>query len=225
MENALIVFAKHPEPGRVKTRLTPTLDPEEAARLYRAFLLDALEQYTALTADIRLYLGAAERTAELRGGPSGVERFVQRGATLGERMKQAFKETFAAGYQRAVIIGTDHPTLPTAFVEQAFDAVASPASVSIGPSTDGGYYLLGMSTFYPVLFDGMEYSHADVFEDTLARAEEISADLTVLPLWYDVDDPDDLQRLVEDLSDSPNQAPRTRAMLRELAYPIPTSDT
>lgn len=222
MENALIVFAKHPEPGRVKTRLTPALTPDEAAKLYRAFLLDALDQYTALAADIRLYLGSADGNAGLQGVPPGVKHFVQRGAALGERMRRAFQETFAAGYRRAVIIGTDHPTLPTAFVEQAFDAVGSPASLSIGPSTDGGYYLLGMSAFYPALFDGMEYSHEDVFEDTLARAEETAATLTVLPPWYDVDHPEDLQRLVEELSNSSNQAPRTRAVLRALGEQSPS---
>lgn len=225
VRSALIVFAKYPEPGRVKTRLTPALTPDEAATLYRAFLLDALDQYTALPADIRLYLGPSEGTTTLRDGPPGVKQFVQQGAALGERMARAFQETFAAGYQRAVIIGTDHPTLPTAFVEQAFDAIASSASLSIGPSADGGYYLLGMSTFYPELFEGMQYSHEDVLEDTLARAKETAAHLTLLPPWYDVDHPEDLQRLVDDLSDSPNLAPRTRATLRALDFAVPKSDT
>lgn len=225
VSSALLVFAKYPEPGRVKTRLTPALTPDEAATLYRAFLLDALDQYTALPADIRLYLGPSEGKTPLRDRPPGVKQFVQQGAALGERMKRAFEETFAAGYQRAVVIGTDHPTLPTAFVEQAFDAIASPASLSIGPSTDGGYYLLGMSTFYPELFEGMQYSHEDVLEDTLARAKKTAAHLTLLSPWYDVDDPKDLQRLVDDLKNSPNQAPRTRAALRTLAFTIPESDT
>jgi hypothetical protein len=224
VSSALIVFAKYPEPGRVKTRLTPALTPDEAASLYRAFLLDALDQYTALPADIRLYLGPSESTPPLREGPPGVKQFVQQGAALGERMKRAFEETFAAGYQRAVIIGTDHPTLPTAFVRQAFDAIASPASLSIGPSTDGGYYLLGMNTFYPKLFEGMQYSHEDVLKDTLARATKTSAHITLLPPWYDVDRPEDVQRLVDDLRDRPNQAPRTQAALRRLAFTTPESD-
>ncbi len=213
---ALIVFAKPPEPGRVKTRLSPVLSPDEAAALYRAFLQDALEQYTALAADVRLYLSPSENEGPEMAVPSSVAVFEQVGATLGDRMRQAFANTLAAGYQRAVIIGTDHPTLPSAFIEQAFAALEPPSSLALGPSTDGGYYLLGMNAFYPQLFEDMEYSHGQVFSQTLARAAQTDARLTILPPWYDVDEPDDLQRLVEDLSERPDQAPRTRQAIETL---------
>jgi glycosyltransferase A (GT-A) superfamily protein (DUF2064 family) len=86
----------------------------------------------------------------------------------------------------------------------------APSSLALGPSTDGGYYLLGMSTFYPQLFQDMEYSHGRVFAQTLTRAGQTNARLTILPPWYDVDEPQDLERLVDDLGDRPEQAPRTR---------------
>lgn len=216
MNDALIVFAKPPEPGRVKTRLSPVLSPDESADLYRAFLLDALEQYSALAADVRLYLSPAEDEAPDMAVPASVAVVEQVGATLGDRMRQAFADTLAAGYERAVIIGTDHPTLPSAFIEQAFSALESPASLALGPSTDGGYYLLGMNAFYPHLFEDMEYSHGEVFSQTLARAGQTDARLTILPPWYDVDEPDDLQRLVEDLSERSGQAPRTRQAIEAL---------
>lgn len=213
--DALLVFAKRPEPGRVKTRLTELLTPEEAAGLYEAFLRDALRQYAALGADVRLYLAGGALPEGL--APPGVSHHVQQGDGLGPRMLRAFVETFAAGYARAVIIGTDHPTLPSAFIEQAFAALAPPRAVCLGPSDDGGYYLLGMNDFFPELFEEMRYSHAGVFRETLARAAATDAALTILPPWYDVDTPEALGRLVRDLAATPGIAPATRAAVRALA--------
>lgn len=217
---ALIVFAKPPTPGRVKTRLTPVLAPEEAALLYKAFLLDALAQYTALAVDVRLYLAAdpdaGGEEEPLAEAPPAAQRFRQTGPSLGARMQAAFRETLAAGYERAVIIGTDHPTLPSAFIQQAFAALEAPSSVALGPSTDGGYYLLGMNAFLPALFADMQYSHDRVFAETLARAAQADARITILPAWYDVDEPADLQRLAAELAEQPDRAPRTHAVLRQL---------
>lgn len=217
--DALIVFAKPPTPGRVKTRLTPTLSDEAAAELYAAFLKDALLQYVPLPADIRLYLGARAPTVEAwTREQTDADIHYQHGPALGSRMARAFVESFAAGYERVVIIGTDHPTLPTPFIEQAFERLDTPRAVTLGPSTDGGYYLLGMNDYFPELFHEMTYSHGEVFNETLARAHQAGAQLTVLPPWYDVDEPADLQRLTEDLADrSPSVAPHTRAQLEALS--------
>lgn len=212
MQQALIVFAKRPEPGQVKTRLTAQLTPDAAASLYRAFLLDALDQYIALDADVRLYLAAPAGTT-LPGAPSAISHHSQKGDALGERMKLAFADTLDAGYQRAVIIGTDHPTLPSAFIERAFFELSGSPAIAIGPSTDGGYYLLGMNAFFPQLFDSMCYSHDEVLANTLDRATRTAARLSILPTWYDVDEPADLTRLIEDLGVHPNSAPRTRSEL------------
>ena len=95
--------------------------------------------------------------------------FVQQGDGLGEKMRRAFEQTFAVGYERVVIIGTDHPTLPPAFIQEAFTRLRSPETVVIGPTEDGGYYLLGMDAPRPALFRGMTYSHGDVFAQTVAR--------------------------------------------------------
>ncbi len=221
MKKALIVFAKRPEPGTVKTRLTAALTPEEAARLYEAFLRDALIQYTALGVAVRLYLGPPAGPVSDGLIPEGVSVHLQQGPGLGARMKVAFVESFAAGYERLVIIGTDHPTLPSAYIDQAFDALPAPPSISIGPSDDGGFYLLGMNDFYPELFHDMRYSHDEVFAETLERARLTQAQLTILPPWYDVDTPDSLQRLISDLEDPAVEAPNTRRVIAELtaAYP------
>ena len=216
MARALIVFAKTPEPGRVKTRLTSFLHPGEAAVLYEAFLADALAQYQQLDADVRLYASPGGAPFPSSLVPDGVSLHRQEGAGLGDRMQRAVLDSFAAGYHAAVIVGTDHPTLPSAFVDAAFDALAQPLALTIGPSEDGGYYLIGMNDFYPEVFEDMTYSHAHVFDDTLDRAGRTRATITVLPVWYDVDTPGDLQRLVDDLPACEAPLRRTRAAVADL---------
>lgn len=212
---ALIVFAKPPVPGQVKTRLTDLLSEKEAADLYDAFLRDALDQYRQLEADLHVYFTGLTRVPDdLKTNVSTTR--VQEGEGLGARMKNAFCDVFSAGYERAVIVGTDHPSLPTAFVSRAFEALDVDGSLCIGPSEDGGYYLLGMNTFYPRVFEEMTYSRSDVFEETLTRIRETNAALTVLPLWYDVDTPDDLRRLTAELDILQGTAPRTERELKKL---------
>ena len=216
MRDALIVFAKIPSPNKVKTRLTTLLTPEDSANLYEAFLLDALDLYVQLPADVRLYLSppAVELPAYFQREDISIHW--QSGDGLGPRMAHAFAETFLKNYERIVIIGTDHPTLPMAYIEEAFGLLEESLSISIGPSDDGGYYLLGMNEFYPQLFRDMEYSHSRVFQDTLDRASETGAQLNVLPLWYDVDTPDTLVRLARDLKEADALLVRTRSFIQYL---------
>lgn len=241
MNPALIVFAKVPVAGQVKTRLTPVLRDDEAADLYRAFLFDALDLYSTLEASVRLYVdsgvasrdrlrvdpGVASRdplrmeeqlsvTDQLRI-PDTIGLFEQAGNGLGERMAHAFAETFDAGFDRVAIVGTDHPTLPPAFISYAFKSISSPKSIAIGPADDGGYYLLAMNEFVPEVFYEMSYSHSDVFDDTLYRVAAAGAVAIVLPVWYDVDTPSELRRLRADLAKSDTLAPRTRRQLDQLA--------
>ncbi len=212
---ALLVFAKVPQAGRVKTRLCPPLTPRQAADLYDAFLRDALDRYAALAGGVavRLHLDGAARVPGWV--PDGVEVLPQRGAGLGERMMRAFVQAFAAGHDRAVVIGTDHPTLPAEFVGLAFDALDDPLTAVLGPSDDGGYYLLGLNDVAPDLFD-MDYSHPDVFTDTLDRVMELDMTPVVLPTHYDVDDGPALARLAADWRAGADVGARTALMLRRL---------
>lgn len=221
-EQALIVFAKLPRPGQVKTRLTALLSPEEAARLYAAFLQDALDVYLGLEADVRLYFGPSDQEIPTEFQPAGVSVHWQKGEGLGARMAAAFAETFVAGYKKAVIIGTDHPTLPEAFVQQSFHVLDGSKAISIGPSEDGGYYLLGMNTFYPQVFQNMTYSHDQVFRQTLDRAEATGADIHVMPEWYDIDDPETLMRLAGDLETAEQPLERTRRVMAKLQQAHPS---
>jgi rSAM/selenodomain-associated transferase 1 len=217
VSDALAVFAKQPVAGRVKTRLQTLLNAARAAEMYRAFLIDSVHQYISLKCEIYLYLD--DHSADqgiVRDLPDVVVRY-QLGADLAERMRNASLDMFASGHERCAIIGTDHPSLPLPFIEEAFNSLVDPMSITIGPSEDGGYYLVGMNDFFPGLFDGMTFSHERVFGDTLERAAATSANVTVLPVWYDVDTPDQLPRLYADLVANPLQAPRTLALLEKLA--------
>lgn len=213
MKQALIVFAKVPEPGKVKTRLSPPLTPEHAASLYESFLLDALESYTNIQADVRVFLGA-DSTSRIRY-PELAGAHIQNGDDLGERMRNAFENVFSQGYDTVCIIGTDHPTLPIDHIQDAFIA-ARGNDIAIGPSSDGGYYLLGMNKPSPKLFEDMTYSHGGVFDDTMQRAIEAGLTTYILPEWYDVDDAESLARLAEDLKDSKETLSRTRQSVRQL---------
>ena len=231
---ALIVFAKVPEPGRVKTRLCPPLTPEQAATLYDAFLRDALDRYAGLdeatgpdpfgiaathgAVTVRLYLATGTPDDLPPDGlvPPSIPVFRQRGDELGDRMMHAFVETFAAGHDRAVVVGTDHPTLPLDWIGEAFRQLDAPMTAAIGPSEDGGYTFLGLNDVGSILFD-MEYSHDHVFEDTFERIGEAGMTAVVLPTHYDVDDASALARLQAEARAGADVGPRTARILNELA--------
>jgi hypothetical protein len=216
MDAALLVFAKVPRPGDVKTRLTPTLSASEAARLYTAFLRDTLRQVVRLDADVRLYLAPPLPEEGLDAVSSGVTVHAQQGEGLGDRMRRALEDTLESGYDRVLLMGSDHPTLPLSFLRAAGRALQAPDAFCIGPTEDGGFYLLGLTAPFPGLFEGMRYSHEDVFADTLDRARDTDADMTILPRWYDVDTPRDLRRMLSDLSEDRVDAPNTRRIADQL---------
>lgn len=219
----LLVFAKVPRAGYVKTRLTPPLSPEWAARLYGAFLRDALADYSAQASGddplglgepvaVRLYLDDEPPDGL---APEAVEVFRQTGDGLGARMAGAFAAAFASGFERVVVVGTDHPTLPLALMGEAFRQLREPMTVALSPSDDGGYVFLGLNDLAPDLFD-MRYSHGRVFDDTVRRAIDCGLTPVVLPGHYDVDEAADLARLVREWREGARVGPETAALLAEL---------
>ena len=196
MSTSLIIFAKSPIPGKVKTRLTPCITPTEAAELYKAFIIDIIGNTHKLKYE-RVTIADTpsneEATFHSICGQS-VDYLPQKGHDLGERMKNAFKHSFDKGSKRTVIIGTDSPTLPSSYIQKAFDALKE-VSVTIGPTFDGGYYLIGLSEQNDAIFDGIDWSTSKVFGQTLTRIQVVNKQLYVLPPWYDVDTPDNLEFL------------------------------
>lgn len=215
-DNALIVFAKQPLAGKVKTRLTTVLSPEEAAELYRCMLIDTLSKVKRLqTVDIYLFFeGDGDAASYFATIAAGIETLPQRGNDLGERMMDAFQRTFERGYESVAIIGTDSPDLPVSFIEEAFLSLEDTYLDAVfGPSEDGGYYLLALKRLHAELFKGIGWSSQAVLRESVAMAEKIGMRTTMLSFWHDVDTVADLHRA--DLLDINNGAPLTRAFIKK----------
>ncbi|NTV46033.1 MAG: glycosyltransferase [Chlorobiales bacterium] len=198
---ALIVLFKWPKPGNVKTRLVPFLTHEEAAQLYEKFVLDSFETAMKLQ-HVDVFGYVAGETDETHPMMSELEKLPvklrsQHGDGLCERIANAFKEVFQLGYDDVAVIGTDSPDLPLSFINSAFDALdmGEPA-LCIGPSEDGGYYLLGMNCFFPEVFQGVPYSSSKTYIETVRTVMPLSLFFFPLRLWHDVDEKDDLKKLM-----------------------------
>lgn len=201
----VLLFGKVPRPGQAKTRLAPALGDEGAARLYRAFLADTVALARGTGAEVELWLaGPAAEIGEGTGDPDGITVRRQPDGDLGRRLRHAFEDAFGDGVERAVALGTDHPTLPSDRVEEAFRA-ARDVDVGLGPTADGGYYLLALRrSAWPraeVLFRDVPWSTDAVAAVTRRRAREAGLSLRSLEAWYDVDEPDELERLREDVAE------------------------
>ncbi len=202
---AVAIMAKAPRAGEVKTRLCPPLSHAEAAELYRCFLLDKLAQVRAV-AGARAVL--AFTPDDERGLFGQLARLLTSiGGLLGD------------GYTGALAIDSDTPSLPIDFLRRAVDLVAAPdIDVVLGPCDDGGYYLIGMRRVWPTLFEAIPWSTAHVLTETARRAEAEGLRVACLPTWFDVDTPEDLERLTASLAapDS-NTAYHTRRFLERRA--------
>ena len=215
-------MAKAPVAGTVKTRLVPPLTPEQAAELYRALLLDQFEHLKTFAGAAR-YVVYAPADAEqiLRGlGGADYHYLAQGGGDLGVRMGQTFADLSRLGHRSIVLIGSDLPALPLAILDEAFAQLARPERrVVLGPSRDGGYYLVGMNQPTPEIFDNMRWSHDRVLADTTARLDGLGMRYSMLPTWFDLDVAEDFQRLCT-LPNSASRAAlnRTLACLEKLGY-------
>ncbi len=202
---ALALMAKVPFAGPVKTRLTPSLSPEEAATLSTCFLRDMTTNVLDMNGDgtegVVLYT-PADAEVFLHGLlPNGCKLVAQRGETLGERLINAAAELLSNGFESVCLINSDSPTLPVEILKTAASLLAQDGDrVVLGPSEDGGYYLIGLKHPHHELFEGIAWSTADVLAHTIERAAEINLPVEFLPTWYDVDDAATLRLLCEELS-------------------------
>ena len=215
--NALIVVAKRPAPGQTKTRLSPPLMPEQASALYECFLQDTLDQMLMVDETQRLiaYLPQDAQDYFRRLAPD-FELILQNGHDLGGRLDNALTDCLSQGYERAVIMDSDSPTLPAAFLSQAFTALADGADVVLGPCEDGGYYLIGINKPAPRLLREVRMSTPTVTADTIAIAKEEGLSVSLLPTWYDVDDGTSLMRLIKELDNLDSQvAIHTRKFIEQ----------
>ncbi|HTH96901.1 MAG TPA: TIGR04282 family arsenosugar biosynthesis glycosyltransferase [Stellaceae bacterium] len=227
---AIAVMAKASAPGRTKTRLVPPLTHEQAAAFNTAFLADIAENLMAASATERIagYMafgpkGAAPFFEQLMPPEIGlIETWLP---DFGDCLFHALTTMLGMGYGSAVVLNSDSPTLPTEFLVWTAMALRRPGDrIVLGPSTDGGYYLLGLKERHRRLFDDITWSTEVVAAQTLERARELGLEIVMLPEWYDIDDGDALAVLADEvllgkgfshLSRS-RPAPHSAAALREL---------
>lgn len=215
----LLVVAKQPAAGQTKTRLCPPLTGATAAALYECFLRDTLDIMRSTPAVTRgiVYLPAAAAGYFRDLAPDFVLT-LQEGADLGERLDNLLTAALAQGATAAVVMDSDSPTLPVAYVSAAFACLHEGADVVLGPCDDGGYYLIGLKQPQPRLLREVQMSTPTVLHDTIAIATEVGLRVVLLPTWYDVDTAAELERLRQELTtmpvDSlPSPARYTRAFL------------
>jgi uncharacterized protein len=199
----LVVVAKEPVAGQVKTRLSPALTPEEAAALYQCMIADRLQEVGELEGiDLAIaFTPAHAREAFVPLTRHGHSLFAQRGNDLGERLHNIFVDAFAADYQAVSIIDSDSPDLPRTMVRESFRLLLSQGSeVVFGPCRDGGYYLVGMREPHPELFENIPWSTASVLAASLEKAGKTGLKTELLSCWNDLDTYEDLLVFYEEYS-------------------------
>jgi rSAM/selenodomain-associated transferase 1 len=223
LKEALVLMAKSPIEGQVKTRLIGTLTAEDARLLYVAFLSDTfalMEDVMEEREDLSLvlcYTPEGEEEAFEDVEREGCLMIAQRGDGLGERLTNCFADVFALGFDSVIAIGGDSPTLPEEMIEEAFDSLETENDVVVVPAEDDGYCLIGMRRLHRRIFKDIPWSTSEVMVTTEARAKEADLSLIVGPAWFDVDTPEELERLKSELAETKGTAKFSRRVLKELA--------
>jgi rSAM/selenodomain-associated transferase 1 len=214
-------MTKEPRAGQVKTRLIPPLTMEEAAALNICFLRDMTTMIDMTAAErgvrgVAIYTPKGAESAYADILPPGFHLVPQRGELLGERLIFALEDLFQLGFESACLINSDSPTVPPQTFAEAEAILAQPEdTVVLGPTEDGGYYLIGVKRVHRSLFEDISWSTDCVLEETIARAEQMNVKVHLLPTWYDVDDRVTLQRLCTEFFNSAGGA--------AVGYPAPAT--
>ena len=210
----LVIMAKAPKPGLVKTRLTRNLPPRAVTALYRCLLGDTMALARSLGGvDVAIMCPGPDIEELTCLAGDAVQVVAQKGEGLAAGLTSVF-ERFAAGRQRVVAFNSDSPHLPASVLENAFKALAA-HDVVVGPTHDGGYYLVGAKAVHPALFEDDGMGTTNALEALLARARALELSTVFTDTFYDVDVADDLVRLAGELRFAPARAPRTAAWLAE----------
>jgi hypothetical protein len=229
-------MAKAPRPGRVKTRLVPPLSHDEACAMSAGFLRDITDNIALAARDAKIagYVAFAPEGQEalFDGIVAPGTQFVLADGTIeapsgvlgfGGCLLHAAQALFAQGYDAACLLNSDSPTLPTALLVQAAEALAEAGDrVVLGPADDGGYYIIGMKAPHAGLFADIAWSTEHVAEQTRERARSLGLELVELATWYDVDDAAALARLMRDV-DRAGAAQPGRQVLQPYAAPVTAS--
>jgi len=206
IKQTLVLFIKAPIVGQVKTRLQPDLSPDKAVKVYKAMVMDLLEMLSQLNIPIVLHYTPADSEDLIRNWLGQTYSFnPQQGDDLGSRMSHALTSTFNEGVDQAILIGSDIPELNAEIIQTAFQKLDENDLV-IGPTLDGGYYLIGINRPRPELFTGIHWSTETVFSETLTVARSLDMDVAELEPLSDIDFPNDLKALLERLNHRPERS-------------------
>ncbi|MEE2754648.1 MAG: TIGR04282 family arsenosugar biosynthesis glycosyltransferase [Candidatus Latescibacterota bacterium] len=189
----IIVYLKNPAPGEVKTRLQTRYTPEQATRLYRAFIQDTIETAQSVEAD-RYFVAYTPTGCEVEIAdlvPEGWNLTPQIGADLGNRMLGSLRSCITSGANKVVLIGTDIPSLPRSHLLSAINRLDKNDLV-LGPAADGGFYLIGTRITLPEIFSGVTWSTNKVFEQATTGIRSHGLLMSLIPPWHDIDTPEDL---------------------------------
>ena len=215
-DQRILFFVRVPEEGRVKTRLAAAIGHDRATELYGRFVEDIMAMLDRIDVDVQCCyqpVGAGVTLSNWLGHHRSYAP--QEGDDLGQRMGNAFRAAFKGGVRRAIVIGSDVPDLAAERVEQAFQDMQA-HDVVIGPSSDGGYYLLGFDAacFVPDVFDGISWGTSRVFDQTMSVLEQHGLCVGVQPVWHDLDTRSDLDALIERNRDTTFENSRTFSLIR-----------
>lgn len=213
----LVVMAKAPRPGTVKTRLLQSLPVEAVTELYRCLMDDTISLARSLgTVEVAMMCPASdvgELTSLVRGRASVV---AQKGAGLAAGLTSVFAHFTAPGGQRVVAFNSDSPHLPPSVLDSAFEVLLT-RDLVVGPTHDGGYYLVGAKDTHPALFEGDGMGTQRALDVLLARARSMELTVGFTDAFYDIDVASDLVRLAAELKLAPARAPRTAAWMQQRA--------
>ena len=193
-DSKLIIFAKAPVPGKVKTRLQPTISPDDAAKLQAFFIQQTLELVSSLKGvdvELRCTPDDSHPVFQQSARDFKITLKQQQGKDLGERMANALQEALSK-YQQVIAIGTDCPELTTDYLNEAFSRLRQGTKAVIGPANDGGYVLLGLRRYSPLLFSDINWGSNQVFSETCERLHQLVWDWHELDTLRDIDTPADL---------------------------------
>jgi rSAM/selenodomain-associated transferase 1 len=219
-DRCLIIFAKYPEKGKVKSRLTCNDNIQFTADLYGHFLDDLLSALSPGRFRMKIAFDPPERHDDMKKRFGGEYEYIpQQGNDLGERMSDAFCRCFSEGFRSAILIGSDCPDLHINLVHGAFDALENGCEIAIGPSMDGGYYLIGFrkETFNMGIFKNISWGERSVYRDTVKRLHDEKCLVYIAPVWRDIDTVADLEALIEKHHASPFQYSTTMRFLKDSA--------
>jgi uncharacterized protein len=216
MRNALIFMTRVPIPGKTKTRLEPFLTPEQCAALHTAFIKDIYYTLKAVNADIIGSYTPEKHKATLQSilGEK-VELTPQIQGGLGERMYQSISDCFAQGYDRCILIGSDIPTISAEVINGAFASLEN-KDIVIGPTEDGGYYLIGMKKPFKEVFDNKFYGVKTVYRAALESINNAGLSYSEVQRCYDIDVFEDLLLMLERCNELENIPYNTLCCLKEL---------